>query len=326
MINKPLEKLGTIALVTGATRGIGKGIALQLGEAGATVYITGRTLKATGNSLGSLEETANEIRSRGGKCVIMQINHENDAEIARLFQQIDLEQNGRLDLLVNNAYKGVNSIFENFSLKFWETKPEIWDEINNVGLRNHYLCTVYAARLMTARKQGLIINISSFGGVRYIFNAAYGIGKAACDRMAVDCGLELRKSNVAMLSLYPGAVRTELVTHLIKSGTQNKLENGDINMRDVFENGESTEFTGKIIVEMLLDPRIMNLSSRIIIGADYAYEKGIKDIDNRVILSIRQVKGLAEMFLPKKLQFLSNFIPGFIRVPKFLLAVLSSKF
>ncbi len=152
-------------------------------------------------------------------------------------------------------------------MKFWETKPELWDEINNVGLRNHYFCTVYAgillysnifiinlslkftgsnqARLMVPRKQGLIVNISSFGGARYLFNVAYGIGKvylilqfyvqaiyalyfldpsmrifaktqAACDRMAVDCGIELKKHNVTMLSLYPGAVKTELCMELSK--------------------------------------------------------------------------------------------------------------
>ena len=152
MTNQDLT--GKIALVTGATRGIGKGIALQLGEAGATVYITGRTLKSKPGSFGSLEDTANEIRARGGKCIPLQVDHENDDQIAKLFEQIDTEQNGRLDILINNAYKGVNSIFENSSLKFWEVKPEIWDDINNVGLRNHYICTVYAARLMVPRKQG----------------------------------------------------------------------------------------------------------------------------------------------------------------------------
>ncbi len=324
--------LGKIALVTGATRGIGKGIALQLGEAGCTVYITGRTLKSTNGALGSLEDTANEIRNRGGKCVPCQVDHENDSQIAALFQQIDHEQNGRLDILVNNAYKAVNAIFENTTLKFWECKPEIWDEVNNVGLRNHYICTVYAARLMTARKQGLIVNISSFGGVRYIFNAAYGIGKAACDRMAVDCGIELRKFNVCMLSLYPGAVRTELCTHLIEKNrnstpTQTELENGrKMNMAEIFEKGETIEFAGKILVAMAQDVNLMRMTSRVIIGADYANDKGIRDIDDRRIASVRQVKGLVEAFFPKKLQFLSSFVPGFVKIPQFVLDILNSKF
>lgn len=107
----------------------------------------------------------------------MQCDHEKDDQIFSLFQKIQVEQNGKLDILVNNAYKGVEEIFNNTAKKFWETKPEIWDDINNVGLRNHYLCTVYAARMMVENKQGLIVNISSFGGASYIFNVAYGVGK-----------------------------------------------------------------------------------------------------------------------------------------------------
>ena len=129
-----------------------------------------------------------------------------------------------------------------------------------------------------------------------------------------------------MLSLYPGAVRTELVTHLIKSTTDKTVKSGKMNMKDMFEKGESIEFAGKIVVAMAQDPSIMKLSSKVVIGADYAYEKGIKDIDNRIITSIRQVKGILEMVLPPKLQFLANFVPGFIKIPKFMLALLNSKF
>jgi dehydrogenase/reductase SDR family member 1 len=113
--------------------------------------------------------------------------------------------------------------------KFWQSEPKLWDDINNVGLRNHYICTVYASRLMVPRKKGLIVNISSFGGQTYLFNVAYGVGKAACDRMAIDCGIELKKHNVASLSLMLGAVRTELTSDLIgQKGEKLKLK-GDPN-------------------------------------------------------------------------------------------------
>jgi dehydrogenase/reductase SDR family protein 1 len=141
--NKSLAE--KVVLVTGATRGIGRGIAIQMGEAGATVYITGRTLSSK-DGMGSLEETSNEIKQRGGKCIFVQVDHEDDHQIADLFQRIEDEQNGRLDILVNNAYKGVQTIFESSSKKFWEAKPDMWDEINKVGLRSHYICTVYASR------------------------------------------------------------------------------------------------------------------------------------------------------------------------------------
>merc|ERR1711874_534654 len=183
---------GKVCLVTGAARGIGRGIALQLGKAGATVYITGRTKK-------NLDDCAEEIKARGGIPVTVQMDHGIDSEVEKLFDQIKKEQNGKLDLLVNNAYAGVNTIFSNTGKKFWETEPaNTWDTINGVGLRGHYICTTLASRMMVPRKQGLIVNVSSSGGLKYLFNVAYGVGKAACDRMAADCAFELRKAGVQL--------------------------------------------------------------------------------------------------------------------------------
>ena len=197
---------GKISLVTGGSRGIGRGIALQLGEAGATVYITGR--KAA-----DLEKTCDEVKARGARDVIpVVMDHAKDDEVEALFERIKKEQGGRLDLCVNNAYAGVNAITESRGKKFYDTPAAgIWDIINGVGLRNHYLCTVYASRMMVKRKSGLIVNVSSPGGLRYLFNIAYGVGKAALDRMAADCAVELKSDGVAMVSLWPGPVATEIV-------------------------------------------------------------------------------------------------------------------
>jgi len=126
-------------------------------------------------------------------------------EVEGLFQRIAKEQDGRLDILVNNAYKGVERLLAESVKGFWEVEPDIFDEINDVGLRNHYYCAVYAARLMVPRKQGLIVFISSPGGLRYLFNVAYGVGKAACDRMAADTALELK--NTMLLHFHFGQVR-----------------------------------------------------------------------------------------------------------------------
>jgi len=313
--NKSLA--GKICVVTGATRGIGRGIAIQLGEAGATVYITGRTLTSK-DGMGSLEDTATEIRNRGGVCVPCVVDHENDVQISGLFDKINTEQNGRLDVLVNNAYKAVNAIFDSSAMNFWETKPEIWDDINNVGLRNHYICTVYAARLMVPRKSGLIINVSSWGGAGYIFNVAYGIGKCALDRMAADCGVELKKHNVTMISLYPGAVNTEIVV-------SKKLGKGN-SVNEVFNEAESTEFSGRIVAQLAQDANVMQYTSKVLIGAEYALNNGIRDIDDRVILSMRSIKYLAGRLLPNGLKFIANFIPASLRIPQYIIDISKSKF
>ncbi len=182
---------------------------MQLAQNGAKVYITGRTLKSKENSTGSLEATVDEIKKRGGIAIPVQVDHEKPEEVKALFDRINKDENGQLDILVNNAYKGVMTIFEGRTKKFFETDPNQWDDINNVGLRNHYFCTAYAARLMVPKKSGLIVNISSPGGQMYLFNTPYGIGKVGVDRMAIDCGIQLKNYNVSSLSLMLGAVRTE---------------------------------------------------------------------------------------------------------------------
>lgn len=322
---------GKVALVTGASRGVGKGVALQLGAAGAIVYITGRTLEAregTLPGLGSLNETAQEIKRRGGRCIPVKVDHEKDNEILELFQQIGREQNNRLDILVNCAFKKViNSLYT--TQPFWEMKPEAWDDINNVGLRNNYICSVYAARMMVPAKQGLIINISSMGGKRYMFTVPYGVGKSAVDRMSNDCGIELKTNNITCLSLYPGVVKTEFTADVIDK-LNPKVKMGScgmtMNLADMVKNGESPEFTGKVIVALAQDPKLMSYTSQTVIVADYAQCHGIRDIDNRQIASVRQLWFLAQMALPQRFQYMTKVIPGFIKVPQFMLTAFSDRF
>jgi len=329
MQSHPLS--GKVALVTGASRGVGKGIAVQLGAAGAIVYITARTLEAregTLPGLGSLNETAQEIKRRGGRCIPVKVDHEKDNEILELFQQIGREQNNRLDILVNCAFKTVvNTIFT--TLPFWEMKPEAWDDINNVGLRNNYICSVYAARMMVPAKQGLIINISSMGGKRYMFTVPYGCGKAAVDRMSKDCGIELKTNNITCLSLYPGVVKTELMADLIEK-QHPKVKVGscgmEMKLEDMYKNGETPEFTGKVIVALAQDPKLMSYNSQTVLVADYAQCHGIRDVDNRQIASVRQLWFLAQMMLPNQLQYMANLIPGFIKVPQFMLSAFNDRF
>ncbi|KAJ1352021.1 hypothetical protein KIN20_008208 [Parelaphostrongylus tenuis] len=238
---------GQIAVVTGASRGIGRGVALQLGAAGATVYVTGRPPSQSDSSkdqsLPNLEKTAREVSERGGKGIAVYVDHSNMDEVKKFFERIEHDENGRLDILVNNAYAAVMNFIETHGKTFYECPPEMWDEVNNVGLRNHYYCSVYAARMMVRNGSGLIVNISSAGGLRYLFSVPYGVGKQALDRMAGDMAEELKTKNVCVVSIWPGAVRTELITNVFIS---EGAEKGKSKLTEMFERGETPEYQVKL--------------------------------------------------------------------------------
>lgn len=300
---------GWVCLVTGASRGIGRGIALQLSEAGATVYITGRQEK-------TLKQTAAEVKERGGNCVPVICDSSKDEDIEELFEQIKREQNGRLDILVNNAYAGVQVIFENMGKKFWETDPSMWDTINNTGLRGHYFCTVYASRLMVAQGRGLIVVISSMGGLRYLFNVPYGVGKAACDRLAADTAFELKKRGVTSVSLWPGAVQTEFIT--------SNIESVDPKFKEMFASGESTELSGKCIVALARDKNLTSMTGKVLMTCDLARRYGIQDIDGREVVDYISLKFLLTQV--PYLSWLSYAVPSFVRLPKFVLTLAAGRF
>lgn len=305
---------GWVCVVTGASRGIGRGIALQLSEAGATVYITGRQEK-------TLKQTATEVKERGGNCVPVICDSTKDTDIEELFERIKREQNGRLDILVNNAYAGVQDIFENTEKKFWETDPSIWDSINNTGLRGHYFFSVYASRLMVAQGRGLIVTISSMGGLRYLFNVAYGVGKAACDRLAADMAVELKRRGVASVSLWPGAVQTELVSQLI---LERETQGMNSKYKDVFANGETTELSGKCIVNLAKDENLMSLTGKVLMTCDLARRYGIQDVDGRSVTDYTSLKYLLSQV--PYLSWMSAVVPSFLRLPRFVLSLASSRF
>ncbi|XP_037837871.1 dehydrogenase/reductase SDR family member 1 isoform X2 [Kryptolebias marmoratus] len=299
---------GWVCVVTGASRGIGKGIALQLSEAGATVYITGRQEK-------TLKQTAAQVNERGGKCVPVVCDSTKDDDIEAFFERIKQEQGGRLDILVNNAYAGVQNIFENTEKKFWETDPSVWDSINNAGLRGHYIFSVHGARLMVAQGRGLIVTISSLGGLRYIFNVAYGVGKAACDRLAADMAWELKSRGVASVSLWPGAVQTELIRQFI-------VEKEDL--KETFASGETTELSGKCIVNLAKDKNLMALTGKVLMTCDLAKRYGFNDIDGRSITDYTSLKYLLTRV--PYLSWLSAVVPSFVRIPRFVLTLANGRF
>ena len=260
---------GQIAVVTGASRGVGKGIALGLGEAGATVVITGRSLEDKGGDRpGTIQATAEEVTAIGGKGIAMRCDHSKDEEVVALFEKVGNEL-GRVDILVNNAFSAPDRpIFEG---KFWDYPLELWDQLMHVGCRGHYACSHTVAPMMVKQGRGLIVNVSSFAGMSYVFNVAYGVGKAAVDRMAKDMAVELQPHGVSAVSLWPGVVRTEYLTAV--------SERGEVPF--ALQNGESPQLSGRAVAHFAADPEREKRSGEVLIVADLAKEYGFTDIDGR---------------------------------------------
>jgi NAD(P)-dependent dehydrogenase (short-subunit alcohol dehydrogenase family) len=203
---------GKIAVVTGASRGVGKGIARALGERGAVVYVTGRTSGSSQEGERTIEATARVVDEAGGEGRPIQVDHGDDAQIARLFEQVG-KQAGQIDLLINNVYKIPNP--PAWGGGFWDHPIQIWDDQVGIGLRAHYVASWHAAPLLfesAAKRSGpAILSVSSPGGEVYHFSSSYGAGKAGLDRLTKDMAQELEPKGVAAVVLYPGAVSTEFI-------------------------------------------------------------------------------------------------------------------
>ncbi len=303
---KPLE--GKIALVTGASRGLGKGIAVGLGEAGATIYITGRTLSAApGEATGSLEETQKAVADAGGVAIPIPVDHRDDEQIGQLFDRLQTEQNGQLDLLVNNAYGAVSTIKANYGKGFWECEPSYWDEVNHVGLRSHYVTSLYAARMMIPRKQGLICTLSSWGGLFPVFGIPYGVGKAACDRLAVELALELKPHHITSLSIWPGIVGTEQFLQFAQRENTNS-ESAHL-FTDQY-NWETPLLTGRVIARLAADPHLIQRTGKVHIVAEQALRYGITDREGNQPSSLRSLRFILPMLFPP-LRPYAGWVPNF---------------
>lgn len=264
---------GKVAVVTGASRGVGKGIALGLGEAGATVFVTGRTVKDktdAGKLGGTVLTTAEEVTGIGGKGIGIQCDHTDDAQVEAVFQRIKKESK-KIDILVNNAWAGYENMHEGrrftYFKPFWEQPFWRWNAMFDAGVRAAYTSSAFAARSMTKKKSGLIVNISFWSAQVYMSNTQYGVSKAAVDKMSEYMAHELKKFNVAVVSLYPGLVRTESV---LKNAKHFDMSNS-----------ESPQFIGRVVAALATDPNIMKKSGKVLVAAQEALEYGIQDIDGR---------------------------------------------
>ena len=272
---------GKVAVVTGGSRGMGKGIALALGEQGATVYVTGRTVTEGVAPLpGTVGETAAEVDRRGGKGIAVQVDHADDAQVAGLFEQVRREQ-GRLDILVNNAIAIPAELTQPGG--FWEKPLSNW-EMFDIGVRAGFVAAWHAAKIMAPQGSGLIVAISGYVGVTYTYSAVFGATKAATDRMARDMAVELKPYNVASLSLWQGFTYTERAQENLKTvpGMASQLNSLA---------GSSVEFPGRIIAALAADPAVMEKSGGSFIAAELAAEYGTTDVDGRTIPSLRETRG-----------------------------------
>lgn len=244
---------GKVTLVTGASRGVGKGIALHLLEEGASVYITGRS--------------AEDMQYLSGRGTAIPCDHRDDQQVEAAFRRI-MEERGRLDVLVNNVWGGYEHMVENgeftWSRPFWEQPLWRWDAMFQAGVRAFYAASRLAAPVMIGQGGGLIVNISFWAAQKYIGNVAYGVAKAATDKLTADMAHELRDFQVAVVSLYPGLVRTEKV-----------MESAQ--WLDLI-NSESPQFIGRAVAALAKDPNRMQKTGKVLVAADLAREYGFTDL------------------------------------------------
>ena len=267
-----------IAVVTGASRGAGAGIARALGAHRCTVYVTGRTSDSSSAAApGTIDETAARVTAAGGTGIAVAVDHSDDAQVDSLFEQIRA-QHGRIDILVNNA-----AIIRDEMMgrtKFWEEPLSVMDTLN-VGLRSSYVATVYAAPLMIPQGKGLVAFSSSSGAVHYAFGPAYGIPKAATDKMAADMAYDFREYGIAAISIWMGSLLTERVRTIIARSPEN--------YGHILDSAETPELTGHVIWALYSDPSLMELSGQTQIGAELAVKYGIRDEDGRQPPSYRDM-------------------------------------
>jgi NAD(P)-dependent dehydrogenase (short-subunit alcohol dehydrogenase family) len=246
---------GRVALVTGGSRGVGKGIAEELAAAGAIVYVTGR----------SAAETQFE-----GACIPVTCDHTDDGQVEAVFTRIEAEQR-RLDVLVNNAWGGYERMVEEgqftWSWTFWKQPIFRWDSMFAAGVRAHYMASCFAARKMVDERSGLIVNVSFWSAQKHVGNVAYGVSKAATEKLTRDMAHELREFGVAAVSLYPGLVRTEKV---MEAAAYLDLSNS-----------ESPRFVGRAVAALAADPNVMAKSGSVVLAAACGQEYGFTDVDGK---------------------------------------------
>lgn len=267
-----------VALVTGASRGAGRGIALELGAAGATVYVTGRSVgggPTTDSVPGTIDETAREVTERGGRGIAVRCDHTIDADVESLFSRIR-DDRGRLDILVNNVWGG----YESSDCRplplvpFWEQSLHQWDGMFTAGVRAHLTAARLAVPLMLPQRRGLIVSTTAnLEALPYLRNLFYDLAKNAVARLAWAMAQELREHGIAALAVAPGFMRTERVVEAFRRAGAPDAINGPGGPT------ETTAYLGRAIVALASDARVIEKSGQLVDVGTLAREYGFTDID-----------------------------------------------
>jgi NAD(P)-dependent dehydrogenase (short-subunit alcohol dehydrogenase family) len=286
---RPPALAGRVAVVTGASRGAGRGIAVELGAAGATVYLTGRSARGAPASSyaqilalsgatelpGTIDDTAEQVDRAGGRGIAVRCDHTRDDEVAALFARVEREQGG-LDLLVNNAWGGHESFNGVFDAPFWEHPLEHWNTMFDRGVRNHIVASRHAAPMMVRRKTGLIITTTFHDRGRLLKgNFYYDLAKAAMTRLALAMAEDLRPHGVASIAVTPGWMRTEFVLMGHKTDESRWQE------RPALARTESPRYLGRAVAALAAEPQVLRKTGSVQVVADLAREYGFTDIDGR---------------------------------------------
>jgi NAD(P)-dependent dehydrogenase (short-subunit alcohol dehydrogenase family) len=288
---RPPDLAGRVAVVTGASRGAGRGLAVELGAAGAIVYVTGRStrgspaagyeqllaLSGVDQLPGCIDDTADEVERAGGRGIAVRCDHTQDKEVAALFARVQREQ-GRVDILVNNAWGGHESFDGVFDAPFWMHPLAHWDTMFDRGVRNHILASRHAAPLMVGQRQGLIATTTFHDRNRYLRgNLFYDLAKAAMGRLAFGMAQELRPHGVASLAVSPGWMRTEFVLLGHKADETNWRD------RPALARTESPRYLGRAVAALAADPAVLSKTGGVHRVADLAREYGFADVDGRQV-------------------------------------------
>jgi dehydrogenase/reductase SDR family member 1 len=293
---------GRVALVTGASKNIGKGMAIEVAAAGAHTYVTARSLADVPGELASLDRTVAEIAARGGAAVPLPCDHTDDAQVEAVFRRI-VDEQGRLDVVVNVASPDFSTMV---GKAFWDLPFDSMTRCLDVGPRSNFVTTALAARIMVPQGSGVVVNVSSHGATQYLLSVPYGAGKAAIDKITRDTAMELRPHGVAVVSLWPGLVLTEglLANTTVDADGRRVLHGLDIGF------GESPAFNGRAVVALASDPAILERTGGSYWSSRLAREYGFTEDDGSLPPMIEGLGSLlSDDEIPEYWRGVERFVP-----------------